>query len=472
MKVPGICGLVLAILLPPAPGVAQTIRGRIIADLDERAIHQAQISVLATDPDAVLASSVSVDGNFLFDLREAGTYRLRAEALGYQTLTTAPVTVPANTVISVELRLSTSAIALDPLRIVAERREPPFMQDIRRRQRIGFGRFIMREQLDQRQGSRLQDVLRDTGLWIQEFSMTGIDGGSVPGHGPPVPLVTARLRGTLSRDCHADLYLNGVRQYGAEQDPRDSWPRVQDLFLFRPDEIEAIEIYRGAAEVPAEYSGSTAACGVVAFWLRSGYEPRGEAELKAPLPPPRVRAGVRSMMMRIDGPHAPDPASVIEVAFALAGTPRLTFSLHARYGRHVLAPQTVSRLTRPAPDANDDADARPMSLLAGGIEPVLTLFQVGPMRPVIAVRGQFVHRRFSTSSGTQDGGNRVHSSHGWAGGVSAGMEFDLSRSFVAEIMYGREWSSLGAFPQLETYWRRTASRWNAAVLRTGLAVRL
>lgn len=35
-------------------------------------------------------------------------------------------------------------------------------------------------------------------------------------------------------------------------------------------ELEAIEVYRSAAEVPGEYSGASAACGVILLWTRRG----------------------------------------------------------------------------------------------------------------------------------------------------------------------------------------------------------
>jgi hypothetical protein len=61
-----------------------------------------------------------------------------------------------------------------------------------------------------------------------------------------------------------------------------SCAKVEDLFALRPYDIEAIEVYRGAAEVPAELSGSTAECGVVAVWLRTGHERFAEAAPSCP----------------------------------------------------------------------------------------------------------------------------------------------------------------------------------------------
>lgn len=38
--------------------------------------------------------------------------------------------------------------------------------------------------------------------------------------------------------------------------------------LVSPSEVAAIEVYRRASEMPAEYIGSDAQCGVVSIWTR------------------------------------------------------------------------------------------------------------------------------------------------------------------------------------------------------------
>jgi outer membrane receptor for ferrienterochelin and colicin len=35
-----------------------------------------------------------------------------------------------------------------------------------------------------------------------------------------------------------------------------------------PDQVEAIEVYRGPSEIPAEYSGNDAMCGVILIWTK------------------------------------------------------------------------------------------------------------------------------------------------------------------------------------------------------------
>jgi hypothetical protein len=34
--------------------------------------------------------------------------------------------------------------------------------------------------------------------------------------------------------------------------------------------IQGVEIYRGAAEVPGEFSGTDASCGVIVIWTKRG----------------------------------------------------------------------------------------------------------------------------------------------------------------------------------------------------------
>ena len=55
---------------------------------------------------------------------------------------------------------------------------------------------------------------------------------------------------------------NGVRYGSAAEEV--------DINLFRPEDIEGIEIYRGASNVPSRYTGRDARCGVVLIWLRIG----------------------------------------------------------------------------------------------------------------------------------------------------------------------------------------------------------
>ncbi|HEX8905419.1 MAG TPA: hypothetical protein VF771_11280, partial [Longimicrobiaceae bacterium] len=64
------------------------------------------------------------------------------------------------------------------------------------------------------------------------------------------------------RACVAQLYVDGVFR------PGEISEEVQ------PAEVEAVEIYRTAAEVPPEFRREGSACGAILVWTRRGGEAR------------------------------------------------------------------------------------------------------------------------------------------------------------------------------------------------------
>jgi hypothetical protein len=58
--------------------------------------------------------------------------------------------------------------------------------------------------------------------------------------------------------CAFDVYVNSTRLY------RD----FADLDKLRVEDYAGIEVYSGAATVPAEYNMTGSACGVILLWFR------------------------------------------------------------------------------------------------------------------------------------------------------------------------------------------------------------
>lgn len=256
--------LLFALCLPG--GLAgQTVVGRVLDETTGRLLAQADVAVLPSTFDSVLVSTVATDGTFRIPLTGPGEFRLRVRSLGYTTVTTTPVIVPPDAVVTVEVRLAVDAIPLQPLRVVAERVEPVYMREFRERQRLGFGKFLSREDLEYRPGASLEDVLRGVqGVRINKDLIAG---------GRPIPRV--EMRGAMIADnCYAALFVDGVRQYSSDRRLSSNLDtaRIEDFWLIDPDDIEAIEVYRGLAEVPGIYAGNAPRCGVVAVWLRRRLE--------------------------------------------------------------------------------------------------------------------------------------------------------------------------------------------------------
>lgn len=108
-----------------------------------------------------------------------------------------------------------------------------------RRKADGIGTFLTREFMDARAADRAEDLLR---------SQAGI---------------RIRYRGTRAyiefvRCQQVEVYINGFRQH-------DGFTSFLEL---NPREIEAMEIYRGVATVPAEFSPQPNDCAAVVVWTR------------------------------------------------------------------------------------------------------------------------------------------------------------------------------------------------------------
>jgi hypothetical protein len=62
------------------------------------------------------------------------------------------------------------------------------------------------------------------------------------------------------------VYLDGIWLGGG--DVGADGRQAPSLHLFDVASLEAVEVYPGPAEVPAEFSGTHSACGVIALWTR------------------------------------------------------------------------------------------------------------------------------------------------------------------------------------------------------------
>lgn len=112
-----------------------------------------------------------------------------------------------------------------------------------RRKARGFGTFITRSDIETRQPQRLSDVLR--GVPGIQLASTGFSDSRA-----------SMLRATPSRRCPIQYYVDGVQVFAFN---------IDDV---RPHDIEGIEIYKGASEIPPDFNRGTALCGVIVIWTR------------------------------------------------------------------------------------------------------------------------------------------------------------------------------------------------------------
>jgi hypothetical protein len=149
------------------------------------------------------------------------------------------------------LRLSTRLVPRPALEVSVEREDARAakLEGFYRRRARGLGEFLDRDAITRRRPREVSDLLR------------GVPGVIViPGAGTTGDVVMRRSAPLLAhRDCRVGYFVDGIRI------PPSEAFRLDEL---APDDLEAIEIYRGVAEVPPIFLRTGEECGVVAVWTR------------------------------------------------------------------------------------------------------------------------------------------------------------------------------------------------------------
>jgi hypothetical protein len=244
--------LPMALLLCAAGAQAQnagSIVGRVLEFASDSAVAEVRLELLDARDRSVATTTSDAAGAFQFRAVRAGAYRIRAGAIGYRQVTTPAVQVGDETV-HVIVRLGIDAVPLAPLEVVgrpaalhANLGVSEFME---RAQRNMGGTFIMRDDIEARQPMHVSDMLQTVG------SMT----------------VVNRARGGVIHNartqCPPAVYVDGVELF-----PRrtggytNSYDAVNSVHW---SEVQGMEVYVGAATLPARFSGARSGCGVIAIW--------------------------------------------------------------------------------------------------------------------------------------------------------------------------------------------------------------
>jgi hypothetical protein len=236
-------------------GVAgQVIRGALVGRSGEP-IGGADVVLLDESGAALLTVTSDSAGRFELPAPRGGAYALRVARLGLDTLTTEAFRVGAAETVEVRLSPGAEPVPLTPVSVVARRgsgSHSAFRRRVDRGRHSGFGRFRTREELDEIASPRISTVLA---------TMPG-----VAVRADPLGRLRVGTSWSAVGDCESALLINGVRVSVAPSFPLDE--------MFSPDEIEGIEVYRNASEIPPEL-GVRGVCSAVVLWTRTGPTSRG-----------------------------------------------------------------------------------------------------------------------------------------------------------------------------------------------------
>jgi hypothetical protein len=231
---------------------AQSVRGTVLADESGSPIELVELWLALNG--APIGTVVRSDdqGRFLIDAPRAGRFSIRTRRLGYEPLASIEFDVAPGTELQVEVRLTRAAQPLgDTVRVSAERGPGMLLAGFEDRRRVGLGTFFTRTDIEARGEPRLIDLVR-TVSWITIPSAQSERLGNV--------------RNGLVRRCATVVFLDGVRLNRAEDSPDYV---VSLLETMRGSSLEAVELYRGRSDLPAEFGGPEVRCGAIVVWTRN-----------------------------------------------------------------------------------------------------------------------------------------------------------------------------------------------------------
>lgn len=232
------------------PGAVGTggVKG-VVRDSSGTAVEGAQVFVTGS----AMRGETDAEGVFVLAKATPGPMMVHVRRIGFSP-DSQEVNVLAGSNVDAVFTLRRLAVELAPVVVLGRRDITGRMAGFYQRMARGHGHFITREQVERRNPSSMTDLFRM------------IPGARVETRGFARQV---RFRGAR---CAPLTWLDGSPLYAGEFDLDSVDPRT----------FEGIEIYSGAASVPAEFQGNrsiSSACGTIILWSRQG-EPRAKRRKK------------------------------------------------------------------------------------------------------------------------------------------------------------------------------------------------
>jgi hypothetical protein len=228
-------------------GEAQTIRGTLKDRETDQPVPFARVVLLTERGDSVAATLTNASGRFSLTSPEAGGFYLKASALAYRETTAGIFDLERGGEMTLEFRIYSVPINLGEILVTAPGGVRPgalIQNGFYQRMQSGMGRFLTPSDIDKATALRPSELLFN----IPRVSL--VDDG---GRGNRI-VMSAPMG-----DCSPPLYVDGVLVSRA----------ASDMDLPPVLTIEAIEVYRGASEVPLQWGGTMAqGCGVIVVWTK------------------------------------------------------------------------------------------------------------------------------------------------------------------------------------------------------------
>ena len=284
-QAPAFCGLLVFVSLSlrsVVPVSGQTITGTLVDDDTQEGIDGATITLLGSTQNRIRSTLTDSLGHFVLPVPNLGAYYLEAERIGYGTTRSQSFNIGSIDTTTVTFFVAVDAVLLDPLVVGV-----PIVigsEIFAERMAAGQGVFFTPAMVDSlRPTQHVGEIFRHAD---DDIFLTWESGMREDGRYGPLPRIRS-YRGKVG--C-----LNYIVDRTPIPEPffgavRNVWG-VAPLADVDPEDLVAIEIYRGWWEVPEDYERQILAntlatrqklrdmrkaeCGVVVIWTQRGWDGR------------------------------------------------------------------------------------------------------------------------------------------------------------------------------------------------------
>lgn len=232
-------------MLTAIPCAAQSVlAGRVREDSTGRPLAGVEVVLVGSERRTLTDAA----GRYVLNMLPGGRRQVLFRSVGFRPVQEWVVLGRVDTVWANPM-LVAQTVRLDPLVVTATPAAPRGIgvEAFEERRARGLGVFFDSTEIRRYQHYRVRDFLQ-----------------RVPGQ-------VRRPTPDGSGACEMSVYIDGVWMGGGGAPGTASSKAPPDLNReIEMAQVQAIEVYRGAAEVPVEYGGTRGACGVVLVWTRRG----------------------------------------------------------------------------------------------------------------------------------------------------------------------------------------------------------
>jgi hypothetical protein len=254
--------LIATLGLAASPLAAQAaLRGIVVEEGTNRPLPGVTVMLDRTFQQTMTDQS----GRFLLVDLPLGARAVLFRSIGHIPLRTQVILTQGDTT-TANVALMSDPFRLDSLTVTAPSgaRVNPRLVEFEERRRMGIGFFLDSAYLRRADGRRMSEVLREA---PNIRVLPSLEGGTIIRY----HAASVRRSGVRGEACFLSIYLDGVPMYRSGGVGGGGFGEPVDLSRdINISSLDAVEVYASAAEVPAEYAGQSADCGVILLWTRRG----------------------------------------------------------------------------------------------------------------------------------------------------------------------------------------------------------